>query len=64
MGARLNEEGDHLFYIASGEESDLSQNSGFIDFYADAVIEQDFADRVFEAEVKDKDDEGIEFVLR
>lgn len=55
---------EHLYYIASNESEDLTLNIGFIGFYADDILKQSFANKVFEVEVKDIDNEGNEFVLK
>tara|TARA_R110001583_G_scaffold122569_1_gene273862 strand:- start:27202 stop:28608 length:1407 start_codon:yes stop_codon:yes gene_type:complete len=55
---------EHLYYIASNETEDLTLNSGFIGFYADDILKQPFANKVFEVEVKDIDLEGNALISR
>jgi hypothetical protein len=47
-----------LFHISRSEPEDLAKNSGFIGFYADDVLAQEWSDRVFEVEVEHSTDEG------
>lgn len=42
-----------LFHISRAEPEDLALNPGFIGFYADDVLSQEWSDRVFEVEVED-----------
>lgn len=53
-----------LFYINNGEPEDLTKNNGFIGFHADDVLQKPWADKVFEAEVSEKDEQGNEITRR
>ncbi|MDN7134916.1 HNH endonuclease [Pseudidiomarina terrestris] len=53
-----------LFHISRQESADLALNEGFIGFYADDVIEQEWSDKVFEVEVKTEDEFGNTFAQR
>lgn len=59
-----SETNEHLYYITSDEPSDLSLNSGYVGFYADDVLNEQWSDKVFEAEVIDIDQHGNERVIR
>ncbi len=61
---KINEQGEHLYYIGSNEPADLSQNPGFIGFYADGVLKMPWADKVFDVYVRDKDEQGREIQKR
>lgn len=47
-----------LFHISRSEPEDLAINPGFIGFYADDVLSQEWSDRVFEVEVEECCEDG------
>jgi hypothetical protein len=59
----INNEGDELFYIDKNQTEDFALNTGFIGFYADDVLKQSFADKVFTAMVKEVDLQGNEYTM-
>ena len=61
---QINENGDHLYYIGSNELIDLCENVGFVGFYADDLLNKEWADKVFEVEIKEFNTEGQECAKR
>lgn len=60
-----NEQGKvELFHISRDESEDFAVNEGFVGFYADDVLRQDWSDKVFEAEVLHEDEEGYSYARR
>lgn len=57
---KINEQGDHLYYISRTEPEDITKNEGFVGFYAEDILEKEWSDKVFEAVVKDSGPEGEE----
>jgi hypothetical protein len=55
----INEEGEHLYYLSSGEKEDFALNEGFIGFFANDLLNTDIQDKVFEVEIEETDSEGL-----
>lgn len=61
---QINENGDNLYYIGSNESIDLCENVGFVGFYADDLLNKEWADKVFEVEMKEINEDGTEYSKR
>lgn len=61
---RIDDDGQHLYHISSNEPADLATNPGFVGYYADDLLAQPWADKVFEVVVEDFDSEGQAYPRR
>lgn len=58
------EETIELFHISRHEPEDFAVNSGFVGFYADDVLKQEWSDKVFEVEILCEGEEGYSCTRR
>jgi hypothetical protein len=62
---KISEDGEHLYYVSrteseglTQESKDLTEDDGFIGYYAEDILEQEWSDKVFEALVEELGPDG------